>query len=649
MVIIQLNKRQVQFISILRKQKGYQTAKEYAAVLNVSERTIHSDLKIIEEQLKPQGIQLDKRPGIGIGLKKLETQPIQAAPKLEVDTFSTAGRREKMMALLLFQQQKVTFEQLSETFMVSKTSIKNDLSFAKKKLTNGNHLTLISDGQGTRLAGSEEDFQKAYLEFNHYLFEKFASQLEVDEEKRLARLSAYYGEDLVKTCVRVLYAYIKNNVTVIAEHYVFNVLNRLIILVYRMQHQTPVVGNQPAVPTAEPKVFFEESAEQMLNKISLRLNVTYTKQDVAYLSKYLLSNRFEPFPKEANDDAFVEKIIAKVGDSLNMDFTQDAKLQEQLKTHIPPMIYRLKSKVKTDNPFIHQIKNEFALTFNVIWVVLSEYEEALNVAFNENEIGFLTIYFQSAIERTKLSKKILIVCPMGIATSELLVNRIKNVLPSFDMMEVASIREVPQLDLADIDLIISTVPLTVPEKKVIVVSPFLNDQDIKNISESYHHQFFLSQEGTDETQKLNHLGKYLKDDLIFFDENFKSKEAVLETVGKKLVDQQYVTKKFVESLKAREEMGGTDLPTGAAIPHGNPKFVKETVIAVVRNKKYFKWNEYAVKTIFIVCIAEKETKEIRNILSDIYQIVEHKDNLNQLYLMSKKEDFRKMIGCDKCE
>lgn len=649
MVIIQLNKRQVHFISVLLKQKGYQTAKDYAEVLSVSERTIHSDLKIIEEQLSVQGMKLDKRPGIGIGLTSIQGQAVKPKMKLEADVFSTSGRREQMMALLLFQQKKVTFDQLSEAFMVSKTSIKNDLAFAKKKLTNGNGIKLISDGHGTRLAGSEADFQKAYLEFNRYLFEKAASQLEVDEEKRLALLSSYYGEDIVKACARVLYAYVKNNVTVIAEHYVFNVLNMLIILVYRMQYNDQVATRQLTVAAGDAQVFYEESAEQMLNKISLRLNVSYTKQDVAYLSKYLISNRFEPFPKTENDDAFVEQIIDKVGESLNMDFTQDTKLQEQLKTHIPPMIYRLKTKVKTDNPFIYQIKNEFAITFNVIWVVLSEYEETLGVAFNENEIGFLTIYFQSAIERTKLSKKILIVCPMGIATSELLVNRIKNVLPSFDMMEVASIREVPQLNLAEIDFIISTVPIDVADKKVIVVSPFLNDQDIKNISEHYHHQFFLSKEGTADTQKLNHLGKFLQDDFIFFDENFKSKEAVLETVGKQLVHQKYVTEKFVESLKAREEMGGTDLPTGAAIPHGNPKFVKKTVIAVVRNKKYFKWNEYAVKTIFIVCIAEKDTKEIRNILSDIYRIVENKENLNQLYLISEKEDFRKMIGCDTCE
>lgn len=43
--------------------------------------------------------------------------------------------------------------------------------------------------------------------------------------------------------------------------------------------------------------------------------------------------------------------------------------------------------------------------FNLIWLLLNEYEEEWNVKFNEDEIGFLTIHFQSAIEQIKENKK----------------------------------------------------------------------------------------------------------------------------------------------------------------------------------------------------------------------------------------------------
>ncbi|MBM7689077.1 hypothetical protein BCR24_09400 [Enterococcus ureilyticus] len=646
---MKLTQRQSLLASILIKQNGFQTVKHYAKKLNISERTVHSDLKSVEKYLLQEGYQVERKPGIGIRVKRSIGSPPKTNELPEQNIYSTNGRREKIIQLLLFENRTVTFELLSEMFLISRTSINNDLKFIKKILTLGNTVKIISDSQGTRISGQEKELQKAYLAFNQYLTEEKNNIFEPDDEKKEALLSQYYGEDIVRVCTRVLYGYIKKDVTVIAEHYVSNVLNMMIILVYRVRNNHHVEG-LGEVENKKERVFFEKSAQEMLNTISLRLNLQFTRNDIEYLSTYLISNRFEPLPTKKKYHKVVSNIIEKVSNSLKMDFTEDQKLKDQLMLHIPPMIYRLREGVQTTNPFIDQIKNEFTIVFNLIWVILSEYEEALEVIFNEDEIGFLTIYFQSAMERAKLSKKILIVCPTGIATSELLLNRIKNVLPSFDMLEVASIKEVAAIDLEQIDFVISTVQLNLVNKKVIVVSPLLSDQDIKNISAAYNEQFMFSKEFADETQnKLSNLSPYVSEEFIFWNENFKSKSELLNEIGNRLQKAKVVTDKFIESMMSRERLGGTDLVTGAAIPHGNPKYVKRTVVAIVKNNKYIKWNESSVKTVMIVCIAEKDTQKIKGILSDIYQIVESKERLNQFTESPTKEALRRKIGCETLE
>ncbi|WP_430606733.1 hypothetical protein IGJ55_002958 [Enterococcus sp. AZ170] len=646
---MKLTQRQSLLASILIKQNGFQTVKHYAKKLNISERTVHSDLKSVEKYLLQEGYQVERKPGIGIRVKRSIGSPPKTNELPEQNIYSTNGRREKIIQLLLFENRTVTFELLSEMFLISRTSINNDLKFIKKILTLGNTVKIISDSQGTRISGQEKELQKAYLAFNQYLTEEKNNIFEPDDEKKEALLSQYYGEDIVRVCTRVLYGYIKKDVTVIAEHYVSNVLNMMIILVYRVRNNHHVEG-LGEVENKKERVFFEKSAQEMLNTISLRLNLQFTRNDIEYLSTYLISNRFEPLPTKKKYHKVVSNIIEKVSNSLKMDFTEDQKLKDQLMLHIPPMIYRLREGVQTTNPFIDQIKNEFTIVFNLIWVILSEYEEALEVIFNEDEIGFLTIYFQSAMERAKLSKKILIVCPTGIATSELLLNRIKNVLPSFDMLEVASIKEVAAIDLEQIDFVISTVQLNLVNKKVIVVSPLLSDQDIKNISAAYNEQFMFSKEFADETQnKLSNLSPYVSEEFIFWNENFKSKSELLNEIGNRLQKAKVVTDKFIESMMRRERLGGTDLVTGAAIPHGNPKYVKRTVVAIVKNNKYIKWNESSVKTVMIVCIAEKDTQKIKGILSDIYQIVESKERLNQFTESPTKEALRRKIGCETLE
>ena len=93
------------------------------------------------------------------------------------------------------------------------------------------------------------------------------------------------------------------------------------------------------------------------------------------------------------------------------------------------------------------------------------------------------------------------------------------------------------------------------------------------------------------------LKRYINKEFVYIDTDFSTKEELLNSVGKELVSNNYVTENFVTSLISREELGGTDLPAGVAVPHGNPSDVKRTSIAIVKNKKKFKWDTYYVDVI----------------------------------------------------
>lgn len=630
------------------KQKGYQTAKVYASEFNVSERTIYSDLKKIENVLNFKGYELEKKSGVGIWIREKKTNHADTQEISELDKYTIYGRRKEIMKLLLFEKQNVTIEALSEMFLVSKSSITNDLKFIEKKLTLRNRVRLVSDYKGTRLEGTEEEIQKVFFEFNQYILEESGFFL-FDEEKSLDILSFYYGVDIVSVCSRVLFSYIKAEVGYISEQYIINVLNMMVILIYRRKKGYCLKKENDSASSDGLSFTLHKSATNMLEKISIRLNFNYSLKEVEYLSNILISNKFEKVSSNEKMSLIVNKIIQKVGESISFDFEKDDKLKKQLLTHIPAMIYRLKLGVRTRNPFISQIKQEFRVVFDVIWVALSEYEKNLGGRLTEDEIGFLALYFQSAIERSKVSKKILIVCPTGIATSELLLNRVKNILPSFDMVEVASVKEAKNINLTEVDFIISTANVDIKNKKVVLVSPLLNDQDIKNISETYNESFILSSNIDKRLMKLPYLSKYIEDKFIFFDEEFESKEELFNKIGSELVNHNYITQEFIKSMEHRETLGGTDLPTGAAIPHGNPKFVNKTVIAFIRNKKYFKWSQHPVKTILVACISQKDIGETKNIFSDIYNLVGDKEVLNEIYTLPNKLSLKERIANESSE
>ena len=435
-----LTKRQKELLEFLTQEDDFQTVEYFASKLGVSKRTTHIELGIIEEYVQRSGEYLEKKRGVGIALRGLKEVSSPLEPQEGSDVYDTFNRRIQIMNRLLFKEKLVSFNHLSESFMVSKSSIIKDFEFIMKILNVGSEIKLCSDVHGTSLLGSEEDRQKALLQFNRYLLSNSDIYGQEDFAEKIKLLNPYYGESLISVCSNILYTYVKENVNAISDYYVQNILNIFIILVFRISRQHHM-EEQAGSRTQDSDIFFEESAVRMLHKAALRLEFSYTNEDVHYLSLQLVSNRFEPLPEDEVDEKIVDQLLDKVSAALNINFSSDQKLEEQLKNHIPPMIYRLKSNNKTDNPFTSQIKNEFSLTFNVIWVVLSEYEQELGISFNEDVIAFLTMYFQAAIERARMNRKILIVCQMGIATSELLVNRIKNALPSLDTFEVASVPE----------------------------------------------------------------------------------------------------------------------------------------------------------------------------------------------------------------
>ncbi|WP_440897831.1 BglG family transcription antiterminator [Amphibacillus sp. Q70] len=629
-----LTKRRKELLELLATQDSFQTVAFLARQLGVSKRTIHSELKIIEDYIQSSGKYLEKKRGVGIALRELKENVLPQENDETTDLYSTVTRRIEIMKMLLFEESTISFNHLSEMFIVSKTSIIKDLEFIMKILKVGSNIELKSDIHGTRIAGNEIDTQKAYLQFNRYLLSNSDFYYEDTISKKMSLLEPYYGEKIITVCSNILYNYIRENINVISDYYVQNVLNIFIILVYRILNGNHIRKNKKT-ESSDYTLFFEESAVRLLHRAALRLEFSYTNEDVKYLSQHLISNRFETFPEQNIDNAIINRLLTQVSEALNIDFSNDKKLEEELKNHIPPMIYRLRSNNKNDNPFTSQIKTEFSLTFNVIWVVLSEYEKELGIAFNEDEIAFLTIYFQSAIERAKINRKILIVCQMGIATSELLMNRIKNVIPSLDTIEVASISELEHIDLNRFDLIVSTINIDLPGRNVIFVSPFLTERDVEKIRESGYKPSKINK--INSVMTAHHLKKYTLPEFVYVDTDFSSREELFEKVGKDLVDKNFVSFDFVPSLIKREELGGTDLPFGVAVPHGNPMQVNHTVVAIVKNKKKFKWDTYYVDIVFLICISREDTLQTRRILSDIYNIVDDAQMLKQMREKSSKK------------
>lgn len=630
----------------MEKELEPKPIKYYAKALNVSERTLFSDLAKIEQYASYLGGKVIRKTGIGIELKMLRQKKtckagIEEAPEV---MFGIDERRFQILERLLFKNLKITQAELSDFFLVSRTSIHSDLKYIKKTFLKFNCAKLVSDSKGTRLEGTEEEFQNTFISFNDGYLKKIEKSVSKDEQID-AFLKRHYGAELVDQCNSLLYAFIRENLNVIAEHYVFNLLNVLVVFVFRMQEGKHISAVTEAGMDKMWAIPMEKETNDIAAKLAKVFALTYTREDMHYLNKHLVANRLKTESNNLDYKPVVQEIVKKMSSTLNIDLTGNRRLIDQLSQHFPPMIYRLRNGLSIQNPFISQIKEDFGLMYNLTWFIMSDLETELDVHFNEHEMGFIMIYFQSAIDEAQLSKQVLIVCPTGMTTSELLSNRIRKILPPLDSIKVVALKQISSIDLEKIDFVISTVHMDVENVPVIVVSPLLNESDMQKVSQFYNSLFISKQNSTGHMKPhFDYLKHYLDHEFVFFESRYPSRHEIVKDLTDRLYKKNMVTEQYRQSILEREAAGGTDLPTGVAVPHGNPAFVKKTTICIAVNEKPVKWIEHHVRVVILICIAEQDMKNVKNILSEIYPLIDDKDFVEERFIHSTKEEFMQFIG-----
>ena len=597
-----LSKRQSRILSLLEESKRYLTAEEIAQSTGVSKRTVHSELKSMEEDLNSIEKILIRKRGIGIAIENKKN--------LESKTFelnSDKSRLQVIMENLLFGEKIISYNRLSELLFVSKSSISKELEKVQKILGG---IDLKSSAKGSYLNGDESQLREAYIRFNHWLFTQCTSNNTYSDW--LGKLEEYYSENVVAACKDVLISYLKNNWDFVSEVYVQSLLSSLIVQTYRMYCGEFVKCKPSGIES-------EEAVNRILNEVSDRLNIDFNEIEKEYFAGKLISFRFEPAASKVIEQQLVHQIVLDMCSVLKLTINNDCGIKAMLENHMFSMLYRLRNHQKIENPFVDQIKEEYGVVFQTIWIVLQKYESLLSVQFNDEEIAYLTIYFQTFIEENRTIKKLLVVCQLGVATSELIIRKLINYLPATTKVERVSKQQFERMkDLEEYSLILTTITLDRAKHNTIKVSPYLTKNELQMIRE-------VLDENESSHQNVQ--------------KEWTSKVEIIEAASNVLFKEGFVSEKFKDGILIRENLGGTDLPIGIAIPHGKPQDVYKTTILPVTLKRKIKWDEFYVDIVFFICICEEDRMKTKKIIQNIYSIMEDKELLRRIRNCKSMEEF----------
>lgn len=220
-----------------------------------------------------------------------------------------------------------------------------------------------------------------------------------------------------------------------------------------------------------------------------------TNSETAALAlQFLGSARDVPWPPKLRVDPTFHRLIKRLMKSIAAaygmpDLAHDQMLYDGLDILVMPAYARQRFGLWSPrNTATDTYGERYNVERKVAVRVAEDVMGATGIPLQPAALDDLVLLLQAAIIRAKpeRSRHILVVCPSGIATTQLLVARLRARFLSMGTFEVLPIRELSAERIAQADLLITTVPLSLPENQpidVIQVHPLLKSEDIAALTQ----------------------------------------------------------------------------------------------------------------------------------------------------------------------
>ncbi|MGT2790848.1 BglG family transcription antiterminator [Streptococcus ictaluri] len=376
----------------------------------------------------------------------------------------------------------------------------------------------------------------------------------------------------------------------------------------------------------------EEVSDQEITQLAFTiLSIGYTKENHT-------GSQFE---------RLAIQLIDKVSDLSEIDFNNDSYLQDMIANHMRPMLYRLKNDIKIENQTTEEIKKRYSILFNMVWLASKIVSDQYDLQFSDAEIAFLTIYFEIAVEKLEKPLVIYVVCPHGLATSELIMNTLRQMLSPFDHLKKIELSEVTEAQVAKADILISSVVLEAVNQNYILVSPLLTRQETEKIQMAYQelrdgNRKMLSL--INDKHHLNHsVIRSLVDDNLYLRQQLLDKEAAISFLVEQGSTVNNASPRYLASIIAREAMGSTSVCTGVALPHAAPEHVSQSQLMLMSLEEPILWGTNWVSLIILIAIKEGEEERYKDALIYLYSKIDDRDFIDTLAKMEDEDLFMKTL------
>lgn len=613
--------------------------------LQVSRRTVFKDIDSLRLIANKYNIDIINIPSKGIELKINNPQDIlnlenKIKEKIYRDNYSVENRRLYIIKQLYLTNNDLTLDYLSEEYLVSKTSIYNDIKVINKVIE-GYGSKIVSNISGIELIGDEINIQRSLIELIFHYSDKVSYSSSINKAQLV-----FFDKNIVNSIYEELFLENKSLIENLPDYYIQSFLTLVFTLCSRVKIDRHI-GDDFKYVTPKFNNYDSETVKTFVDFLIDELDLNLKAKDIAYLKKQIYAHRLvdKPINDKSDNNFIVNKFIGRISKIEGVDFSNNEELVKAMSYHISAMVERLKLGIHIQNPLLKSLHKEYKTLFSIIWYSTNILEDYFKIKMNDDEVALILIYFQIQIEASNKANNILIVCQYGISCAQLIYNKVKGFLPEKDNLLIRTLDELSNSDLSDVDFIISSINLDYLNLDIpyVFVNPVINNDDyIKIISEytkifSKRYQIRKNEKNNEDVSAIE-IDDLISLETIFLRKEFKNKEELIEYVGNSLNKNKFVDYSYLKSIFAREAIGITALEYGVALPHASSKTVNRTHIAICTLSHPIDWDGIPTSLVIFMNFEDDEVENIRYIVDKIYKKINSKEKVDKLVGCKKPEE-----------
>ena len=601
-----------ELLSIISSE-SYITAEMLAKQLQISEKTVRTKIAELNKELENTGIKVVSKARYGYILECDNHKDISNI-NINAHIFNDFEYRLKYIFEHLINNNNayVKSDNLINALDISKTTLTNTLKIIEDNIKYYNLKIERKPNYGIKLIGKEFDIRNCIIDY--YLKQQI-----------------YDKKYINKNIENIVIGFIKKNNIKLSEVNLENFILYISVSIERIKENKNIDDYDDDI-LKDIKKEELKLAKKLANVLEKELDIKLNDTEIIFIaihiaSKSLLANS-ENYIIQNKLDNVVQSMLDLIYNNLN--------LRLLLNHHMIPLDIRIRYNVLQKNPMLGDIKTNYSLAY----LIASEANTVLKTYYNkeisDDEVGFLALLFQIALEENNEKRKklnILIVCGSGKTTSKLLMHKYKKEFADYiENIYTTDLIMLKEFDFSKVDYIFSTVPIVFQVPVPIVhIGLFLETNDIikvKNVLDLSENDF---------------LNNYYNKKLFSTNITGNSREEIIKNICKNIKKHIDIPDNFYDLVMKRESLSETDFGNLVAIPHPFEIVTNKTFVFVAILEKPIIWYKNNVQVVFLVSISNEKDDNLQKFYQytvdfllnekNVIKLIENKSFENLMYLL----------------